>query len=184
MKINRGTLQYVGKRGLWNDTITGVKLGFLGLLVLILIFLIFAGFAFLGYAEISGIPDSHFLAGILSLFPVALFILILFLKIGFEIDAIYEYGVTNRYTSLIRYLKGKSFQSFRRVLKIGYGKIKIHNEELDFLAIFDQDTDSQIISTFVNYKYENNFFNILIETLSKKCSSAKWVETDYEDLQK
>ena len=174
----RGKLLYSGKKETWKDTIRGQR-NMMVICIFSIIFVLFLIFTLLlGYATV---PIPIPLVIFLELFIIFFFVFIL-LGIGFEIDAIYENGVTNRYTSLKEFLQNKRFHRFEDITKIGYGINNIENEKSEFIVMYEKNSKDPTIPNYTKIEYKNNFYEKLIETLKPKCPNAIWKEVDWMSL--
>ena len=101
---------------------------------------------------------------------------------GFEIDAIYELGITNRHTALHDKLLGRTFQRFESIAMIKYGKTEWFNlGKVDFIVLIDRDK-GQILRPFLALNYKNNFFRALLRQIREKNPDAKWIPVKYQDI--
>jgi hypothetical protein len=110
--------------------------------------------------------------------------LIVIFMTGFETDAIYEKGISNQYTSLIDKIRGRTFQPFDSIIMIKYGKLDFPNYgKVDYIVPIDK-YKGQILRPFINVKYRNPFFRVLIKHIKIKCPDAKWVFSRIEDIER
>ncbi len=103
---------------------------------------------------------------------------------GFEIDAIFENGLTNRSTTLAQFLKGETFQTFAGVEAIGTGTMRTGKaKDMEFLVLFDK-IHGQILMPFVNFDTREVFYKTLTNVLREKSPQARWTRVRWEDLTK
>ena len=121
---------------------------------------------------------------VMSLFLVTIVFLSIIYITGLETDAIYELGASNRDTSLLDKILGRTFQPFKSIVAIKYGKTDWFNQgRVYFIALIDRNK-GQILRPYLDIDYKNNFFNDLLRYIKKKCPNAKWILVKYENLDK
>lgn len=176
---SRGKLLYHGIIGIWSDTIqkqkyTMIECIFLLLLVIFQMFLLL-----LEYFSTDPIP-KHLIIFI-DLF-ILLIIIFMISRIGFEIDAIYENGITNRHTSLIKYFQNRRFHRFEDITKVGFGTRNVSDKKSEFIVLYENNSKDPTVSNYTKIEYKNEFYSGLVEVLKQKCPNAKWEEIDWKKL--
>jgi hypothetical protein len=110
--------------------------------------------------------------------------LIVIILTGFEIDAIFENGVTNRFTTIYDKVLNRTFQPFESISVIKYGKTDFaDNENMDYIVLIDK-YKGQILRPYVNVDYKNPFFRVLIKHIKIKCPDAKWIPSKIDDIKR
>lgn len=175
MDGERGKLVYYGVMGRDDDTVKGlIKYGVI-LLIVIIIFAIILILSIKGDGTILG---SSFLSSVLSFFFLVFSIYGLISYGGFEIDGIYEYGLTHRYYSLIDRFKGKTFVRYEKITKIEYGITKSIKGQTQYIRYFTKETENTNVPYFCENIYKNEFYKQLFDTLKIKCPNAVWKRVD------
>ena len=140
------------------------------MIIFIIIVIILIISTLLGYGSFEG--QSPFWT-IVFLIIVMLFIIWVTSLLGFEINAIYENGITTSKTKLLERLVGNSFHRYENITKIGYGKLS-GKDQSDFIVIFENHSPVPTVRNYAKIDFKNDFFEQLIITLKQKCPNATW----------
>lgn len=167
---NRGNLLFQGKKGSSADTIEGQKKIFNFYFLMSCLFTVLFVLALTG----SNLFAKLALFGILLLFCWVM----IFIAAGFEIDGIFEKGITFMSSNLFEKRKGHSFHRYEDITHIYYGIIKTANGESRYLRIVgknlsDRKRDGDYICENL---FLNDYFIRLQKTLEEKCCKAEWIE--------
>lgn len=173
-KIVRGNLEYVGVMGKNEDTIKGQIKN-----VIILTFLLFIDL----FALILSIMGKGMILGTPTLAIIVWSILLLILVIllnkatGFEIDGIYERGLSHRYTTLVDRIIGNNFCYYQDVAVVHQGITTTPKGKSEYIRYF-RSKKSRVNPYFCKNLYKNKFYDKLAVTLKERCLHAKWEKID------
>jgi hypothetical protein len=130
-------------------------------------------------------PENPYVPGFVMVLALALLPLLVFLifnvQCGLEVDCIYENGITNRRSTLLDRILGRSFVPFKEIKVIGHGKEPLKGKMVTFIVLKTED-GSNLLPPFVDYGYTTNFFDVLAKQLRKRCPNAEWQEVSWQDL--
>lgn len=183
-KDERGKLLYLGVMNRWKDTIKGQIKMFIKVCVFICIaffvlYIVLLPGAHVGSRQYDYILRPMTIAAMLFVF----FILFLVISIiGFELDRIYENGITTRNTSMLEKIRGKIFHPYKNIIKIGYGEHQFSDGRSEFIAVYENDTKKPAIPCFLKMYYKNDFYNRLIETLKNNCPNVSWEKVSWSEI--
>lgn len=180
MKQECGKLLYKGVRGTYLDTVRGhVKmfvsavLNFCFLIVAVLFVTFSLGWRPYG----SMIVPMVMIIGIIVIFSMVIFALG-----GFDIDGIYDNGISSCCHTLYAYIKKETFHSYKNITKIGTGTRILKGKKSQFIVIYEHNSKQPTIPNYTEAEYKNDFYQKLIEILKQKCPHAKWEEVDWYSL--
>lgn len=175
MKFDRGKLIYTGIMGKDGDSKQSAKRNFLILLSFTIIFFISIPCTLLGIITIAGSSGLAFIFN-LFVFLVLLYFLFFVPGTGLEIDAIYENGISHRYTTLFDRLRNENFHYYEDITNIEYGTTKTIKGKSNYIRFFKYGERNSRMPYFCENMYKNDFYDRLIETLEENCPNAKWKE--------
>ena len=177
-RTSRGRLLYVGSTGHpIDDSIRAQAHALWALASLFGIFLAIGVVMSLTTLIIPGIPN-HSIGKILFwiIWSLGLIVpLFLALRIGLEIDGIYEKGVSNGRTTLIEHLRGKGFLPYESITAIRVEKEVTPAGPVDSITLFAEGKEEPAIVPFVNREYKGDFWARLENSLHINCPDADWV---------
>jgi hypothetical protein len=140
------------------------------------------------YALFTMDLDSGDIAGIMILYLIMIPILYISIwgitNISFSKDQIYENGISSFTHTLRDYLNDNIFHRYEEITKIGwgYGVTRAErNKQFRFVAIY-VNNEYRHTTVFDDDKNINDFFDILINTLKKKCPNVPWIQMDWKAL--
>jgi len=154
---------------------------FLEFAILIMIsFLILIGI-FFGVLTINGSGSLNYFGVIPIAIGICILLFFIFKAIGFEVDMIYEDGMTSRNTNLNDKIKHRSFVKYGRIKLVGTGTITNNRffEGKEFLAVFTDD----IVLSYIN-EHINEFYIKISKILKQKCPHVPWVEMQWLEWKK
>lgn len=103
---------------------------------------------------------------------------------GFEIDAIWENGISSYSSMLKDRIKGRTFLPYKNIGKVYYGTYKTPDEETKishYYMIVAKGEDKPNWSIWPHFEkefYEDDFFKRLTRAIKKNAPQAKWIEVD------
>ncbi|MCK4456347.1 MAG: hypothetical protein KAW39_01255 [Thermoplasmata archaeon] len=98
------------------------------------------------------------------------------LSLGFEVDAIYGNGITNRDTTLIDRIRGRTFTSFADIKTIRLITTERIDGVLESLEIVGD--RGPLLRRFHNREYINDFYSNLVREIRTKCPDCVWEEVE------
>ena len=75
----------------------------------------------------------------------------------------------------------RSFAPFQEIKIIGHGRELFEGKDVAFVGLKAED-GSLLLPPFVDSGYTNDFFDVLVTQLKKRCPDAEWLEVSWQDL--
>ncbi|MFQ6061535.1 MAG: hypothetical protein ACE5KV_09660 [Thermoplasmata archaeon] len=178
IRKNRGSLLFEGKTGhALDDSRRAQRNAFLACIF----FLVFLGLLVVLWAVgfLHPVVPAYWVLFFVGISVLIASFLGYALSFGFEIDAIYEEGITNRAATLLDRLRNQFFARFAEIKTIEYGTLATQEGNVDFLRVFG--SKGSLLKPFYNRKYRNDFYGVLVQTLKEKCSDCEWLEVKHEN---
>jgi len=176
MRQIRGRLLYKGIQGNWRDTIKTQKKQFLECFFIFLISLVISISIWTNFLVFPRIPQ---VVGYIA--PIPVLILTIFLieiSGGFEVDGIYENGITNSMTTLTEKIGGKGFHPYSKITKVGYGNEYKRKGNSEFIVVYENNSRLPTVRSYTKTKYKNDFYEKLKTVLKQKCPNVPWTKID------
>jgi len=108
--------------------------------------------------------------------------LVIFALGGFDIDGVYENGISSCCHTLYAYIKKETFHPYKNITKIGTGTRILKGKKSQFIVIYEYNSKQPTIPNYTEDEYKNDFYQELIKTLKQRCQHAKWEEVDWYSL--
>ena len=176
---NRGPLRYIGKTGNpIDESIRAQKNAFVASIILFGVASVLMGLWATGYIHLRDQTYDFMLVAGIAVLMIAF--LGYGLSLGFEVDAIYGNGITNRATTLIDKIRGRDFAPFGDIKTVRQGIMKTKEGEVEFLEVVGD--RGPLLQRFYNREYVNDFFGILVREIQAKCSDNVWEDVELEEL--